>query len=134
MWHVLEHIPNLNETIFQLERILKSKGKIIVAVPNYKCWDANYYKEYWAAWDVPIHLWHFSEKTIVKIFRNHGFQLIKTKPMLFDSYYVSILSEEFYSGRKKILKSFIVGTISNILGLFTKRGCSSTTYVFKKRI
>ena len=134
MWHVLEHISNLNETISEFKRILKANGKIIVAVPNYSCWDASYYKEYWAAWDVPIHLWHFSKKTIVQVFKNHGFQLIKTKPMLFDAYYVSLLSEEFCSGKKNFLKSFIVGTLSNVIGSLTKRGHSSITYVFEKRI
>ena len=67
MWHVLEHIPNLNDTIEQLERILVANGSVIVAVPNLNSWDADYYKQYWAAWDVPIHLWHFSKDSIKKI-------------------------------------------------------------------
>ena len=134
MWHVLEHVTNLNETISQIYRIVKPQGKVIVAVPNYKCWDAAYYKEHWAAWDVPIHLWHFSEKTIKQIFSKHGFELIKTKPMLFDSYYISILSEEFRYGRKNFLKSILIGTISNIIGIISNRGCSSTTYIFEKTI
>jgi 2-polyprenyl-3-methyl-5-hydroxy-6-metoxy-1,4-benzoquinol methylase len=132
MWHVLEHIPNLNETIKQFERILNTKGKIIIAVPNHKSWDANYYKEYWAAWDVPIHLWHFSKETIEKLFNKHGFILMKKKPMLFDSFYVSLLSEEFKTGKKKFISGFAIGLISNIFGLFTKRGCSSIIYVFER--
>lgn len=132
MWHVLEHIPNLNETIKQFERILNTKGKIIIAVPNHKSWDANYYKEYWAAWDVPIHLWHFSKETIEKLFNKHGFILMKNKPMLFDSFYVSLLSEEFKTGKKKFISGFAIGLISNIIGLFTKRGCSSIIYVFER--
>ena len=132
MWHVLEHIPNLNKTIKQFERILNTKGKIIIAVPNHKSWDANYYKEYWAAWDVPIHLWHFSKETIEKLFNKHGFILMKKKPMLFDSFYVSLLSEEFKTGKKKFISGFAIGLISNIIGLFTKRGCSSIIYVFER--
>ena len=133
MWHVLEHVSNLNDLIKDFNRILKSDGKIIIAVPNHKSWDANYYKEYWAAWDVPIHLWHFSKETIELLFNKNGFNLIKTKPMLFDSFYVSLLSEEFKTGKKKFINGFIIGIISNIIGLFTKRGCSSTTYVFEKQ-
>ena len=95
MWHVLEHVPNLNETIENFSRILEKNGSVIIAVPNLKSWDAKYYKEFWAAWDVPIHLWHFSKKTIEHLFKNHGFTLVKTKPMIFDSFYVSLLSEEF---------------------------------------
>ena len=132
MWHVLEHVSNLNDSIKDFNRILKSNGKIIIAVPNHKSWDANYYKEYWAAWDVPIHLWHFSKETIELLFNKNGFNLIKTKPMLFDSFYVSLLSEEFKTGKKKFINGFIIGIISNIIGLFTKRGCSSTIYVFEK--
>ena len=134
MWHVLEHVEKLDETVFQLARIVKPGGAIVVAVPNHKSWDADYYKEHWAAWDVPIHLWHFSERTIETLFSKHGFCLAEKKPMLFDSYYVSLLSEEFRHGRKKFFKSLIIGTISNILGAITKRGCSSTMYIFKKRI
>ena len=132
MWHVLEHIPNLNETISQFHKILKPNGKIIIAVPNYKSWDASYYKEFWAAWDVPIHLWHFSKSTIEKIFKNHEFSLRKTKPMIFDSFYVSLLSEEFKIGKKNFIKGFAIGLISNLIGVISKRGHSSTIYVFEK--
>ncbi len=132
MWHVLEHIPNLNETIKHFSRILEKNGTVIIAVPNLKSWDANYYKEYWAAWDVPIHLWHFSKASIGSLFKKFGFNLIRTKPMLFDSFYVSILSEEYKSGEKKLLKGFTIGLISNIIAFFSKRGSSSTIYVFRK--
>ena len=132
MWHVLEHVPELKLTIKQLKRILMKEGKVIIAVPNLKSWDAHYYKEYWAAWDVPIHLWHFSKNSLQKLFELHGFTLIKTKPMLFDSFYVSILSEEYKTGKKNLIKGFFIGLISNFIGLFSKNGCSSTIYVFKK--
>ena len=134
MWHVFEHISEIKNTVKELERILKPGGKVFVAVPNHKSWDANYYKEYWAAWDVPIHLWHFSKKTITSLFKKYGLNLKTTKEMLLDSYYVSLLSEEFKFGKKNFLKSFFIGTISNIIGLFTKRGCSSTIYIFEKPI
>ena len=133
MWHVLEHVPILIKTIAEIKRILNNNGKVIIAVPNHKSWDASYYREFWAAWDVPIHLWHFSKETIELLFNKNGFKLIKTKPMLFDSFYVSLLSEEFKTGKKKFISGFIIGIISNIIGLFTKRGCSSTIYVFEKQ-
>lgn len=133
MWHVLEHVPNLNETIGEFDRILDKNGKVIIAVPNHKSWDANHYKEFWAAWDTPIHLWHFSKETIEKLFENHNFKLTKTKPMLFDSFYVALLSEEFKTGKKKFIKGFVIGLISNIIGTISKKGCSSTIYVFEKK-
>jgi len=132
MWHVLEHVPNLNETIEHFSRILEERGSVIIAVPNLKSWDAQYYKQFWAAWDVPIHLWHFSKDSIEALFGKYHFKLSQTKPMLFDSFYVSILSEEYKSGNKNLVKGFIIGLISNIIGLITKTGCSSTIYVFQK--
>ena len=133
MWHVLEHVPTINQTIKNINRILSHSGKIIIAVPNHKSWDAQYYKEFWAAWDVPIHLWHFSKLSIEKLFHKYNFRLVETKPMLFDSFYVSLISEEFKTGKKRFIIGFIIGLISNILGILTKRGCSSSIYVFEKQ-
>jgi len=132
MWHVLEHVPNLSKTISEFYRIVKLDGKIIIAVPNHKSWDANYYKGYWAAWDVPIHLWHFSQNTIELLFKNHGFKLLKTKPMIFDSFYVSLLSEEFKYGKKNFIKSFLIGLYANIFAIISSKGHSSTVYVFER--
>tara|TARA_Y100000588_G_C14105270_1_gene860621 strand:- start:162 stop:1049 length:888 start_codon:yes stop_codon:yes gene_type:complete len=132
MWHVLEHVSGLTTTIAGLKRILNKNGKIIIAVPNHKSWDSSYYCEFWAAWDAPIHLWHFSKETIELLFNKNGLKLIKTKPMLFDSFYVSLLSEEFKTGKKNFITGFIIGLVSNIVGIFSKKGCSSTIYVFEK--
>ena len=133
MWHVLEHVPSVNKTIEEFNRILSKNGKVIIAVPNHKSWDAKYYREFWAGWDVPIHLWHFSNLSIEKLFLKYNFELIEKKSMLFDSFYVSLLSEEFKNGRKNFVNGFIIGLISNVIGIFTKRGCSSIIYVFEKQ-
>ena len=133
MWHVIEHIPSLNKTIEDFNRILSKKGKVIIAVPNHKSWDAEHYKEFWAGWDVPIHLWHFSKSSIEKLFLNHNFKLTEKKPMLFDSFYVSLLSEEFKTGKKNFINGFIIGLLSNVFGILTKKGCSSIIYVFEKQ-
>ena len=103
----------LNETIKNLSRVLEKNGSLIIAVPNHKSWDAEYYKLYWAAWDVPIHLWHISLDSIIRLFQNHEFKLVKIKPMFFDSFYVSILSEEYKKGRKSFIIGFFIGFISN---------------------
>ena len=132
MWHVLEHVPSLNETLIQFNQLLSEKGKIIIAVPNLESYDAKYYKEYWAAYDLPIHLYHFSKKSICTLFEKHGFSLRKIKGMKFDSFYVSMLSEEHISGKKNFIKSIFVGIISNLYGLFGKGGFSSSIYVFER--
>lgn len=114
LWHVLEHIPNLEEQIIELSRLLKPAGKLIIAVPNYKSYDAMYYQSHWAAFDVPRHLWHFSQKSITAIFAPFHFKVDELQPMLFDSFYVSLLSEEYKTGKKNWMKAFFVGLRSNI--------------------
>ena len=133
MWHVLEHVQLLNKTIEDFNRILSKNGKVIIAVPNHESWDAKYYRDFWAGWDIPIHLWHFSKLSIEKLFHKYNFKLVEKKPMLFDSFYVSLLSEEFKTGKKNFVNGFIIGLISNVIGIFTKRGCSSIIYVFEKK-
>ena len=130
MWHVLEHVPNLEYQLKQLKRICKPGGIVIIAVPNYKSFDAQYYKEFWAAYDVPRHLWHFSKNGIQKLFAQQNFQLVKMKPMWFDSFYVSLLSEKYKNGKMNFIKGFLIGFYSNLSGIF-KNEYSSHIYVFK---
>lgn len=131
LWHVLEHIPDLQEQITIISNLLKSNGTLIIAVPNFKSYDAAYYKQHWAAYDVPRHLWHFSKLSIQKLFDKHNFQLITTKPMWFDSFYVSLLSEKYKRGRNNFASGFLRGLASNISGLRTKE-YSSHIYILKK--
>lgn len=114
MWHVLEHIPDLEKQIRELHRLLKPNGTLILALPNYKSYDAQYYKKYWAAYDVPRHLWHFSQNSIQPLFSPFGFKLVEKYPMLFDSFYVSLLSEKYKTGKKNWIKAIGVGLKSNV--------------------
>lgn len=131
LWHVLEHLPNLDEQIKILDKLLKPEGTLILAVPNFKSYDATHYKEFWAAYDVPRHFWHFSQDTISKLFSKVGMHVVQTKPMIFDSYYVSLLSEKYKSGKMKMLSAFFTGFISNRKA---KRSgeYSSLIYILKK--
>ena len=130
MWHVLEHVPDLETYVERLTSLLQPGGILIVAVPNYKSFDATHYKEFWAAYDVPRHLWHFSKKSIETIF-SKDFNLKRIKPMWFDSFYVSILSEKYKSGKANLFRAFFVGLWSNVLGFFTKE-FSSHIYILKR--
>jgi len=100
MWHVLEHVPNLREYISNLKLLLKPDATLIIAVPNYKSYDAIYYKEFWAAYDVPRHLWHFSKKSIQQLFQRENMKVKKILPMKFDSFYISLLSEKYNRGNQ----------------------------------
>ena len=131
LWHVLEHLPNLNDQITRLCNLLSENGILIIAVPNFKSYDALYYKKYWAAFDVPRHLWHFSKSSIKKIFLKQGMTILKIYPMLFDAYYVSLLSEKYKTGNQRFLAAFFRGFLSNLKAMQTKE-YSSLIYVLKK--
>ncbi len=118
LWHVLEHIENLNEKLFELKQHLTENGIIFIAVPNRESLDARHYKSFWAGFDVPRHLWHFSQSNMKSLLSSHGLKHIQTIPMKQDSYYVSLLSEGYQHPRttffKNLIKAFIIGTKSNM--------------------
>ncbi|WP_242120063.1 class I SAM-dependent methyltransferase [Aestuariivivens sediminicola] len=132
LWHVLEHIPDLDIQISRIKQLLKPKGILVVAVPNYRSFDARYYKSFWAGYDVPRHLWHFNRKAMNTLFSNYNMEIVSTKPMWFDAFYVSLLSEKYKSGKMNILKGIFVGMLSN-LHFFRSKEASSFIYVIKKR-
>ncbi|WP_348800152.1 class I SAM-dependent methyltransferase [Flavobacterium adhaerens] len=132
MWHVLEHVPNLEVQIKELKRLLKPTGTLIVAVPNFKSFDANYYGKFWAAFDVPIHFWHFSKQAIQMLFSNENMVLVKVLPMKFDSFYVSLLSEKYKNGKMNYIKAFFVGLQSNWKAKSSKE-YSSHIYILKNK-
>ena len=131
LWHVLEHLPNLDDQIKTLTSKLEQEGTLIVAVPNFKSYDARHYREFWAAYDVPRHLWHFSKTAIEKLFEPYGMKLIQMRPMVFDAFYVSLLSEEYKTGKQNYFKAFYHGLKSNIKG-WGSREYSSHVYLLQK--
>ena len=131
MWHVLEHVPNLEEQILELDRLLKKDGLLVIAVPNFNSYDAGVYKEHWAAYDVPRHLYHFSRRSIAALFSKFSFTVIKEKPLVFDSFYVSLLSEKYQSQKSSFLKGFFTGLRSNLRANQTGE-YSSIAYFLKK--
>jgi 2-polyprenyl-3-methyl-5-hydroxy-6-metoxy-1,4-benzoquinol methylase len=132
LWHVLEHVPNLNETIASLKSHLEKNGTIFIAVPNHLSRDAKKYKNDWAAYDVPRHLWHFNRDTMKLLLANHALHIHKIIPMKLDAFYVSMLSEKHTTRKNSIftlLKGFLMGMKSNLLA---KNGdYSSLIYVIK---
>lgn len=131
MWHVLEHVPDVQAQIHTISQLLTPDGVVIIAVPNYRSWDAQHYKEYWAAYDVPRHLWHFSKHSITQLFAREGFKLTAIYPMLFDAFYVSMLSEKYKTGKTSLLKGILSGLRSNYYG-WRKGEYSSHIYVLIK--
>ena len=113
LWHVLEHIHDLQETIKMLKERVKKKGFIIIALPNNKSWDLEYYKEFWAAYDVPRHLYHFNPETLKKLAKEHKLKVKQIIPMKFDAFYISLLSEKYKNNKNNAFKALINGLKSN---------------------
>lgn len=132
LWHVLEHIHQLGENMNAFERLLSNKGKLIIAVPNSDSYDAKHYKAYWAAYDVPRHIWHFAPKQMKLLGEKHGFALKSLHSMPFDSFYVSMLSEKYKKSKFGLLKGMFYGKVSWIGSIFNPAKCSSVIYVFEK--
>jgi 2-polyprenyl-3-methyl-5-hydroxy-6-metoxy-1,4-benzoquinol methylase len=130
MWHVLEHVSDLENQIKELKRLVKPTGTIIIAVPNFKSYDASYYGVFWAAYDVPRHLWHFSKTAMEKLFAKQNLKLKKVNPMWFDSFYVSLLSEKYKNGKMNPITAFWIGLKSNLKARKTLE-YSSHIYIFK---
>ena len=129
MWHVLEHVHDLHGYMKKLKSLLKPGGKLFIAVPNYTSYDAAKYKQFWAAYDVPRHLYHFSPKSMKDLFSLHGLKVEKLLPMWFDSFYVSMLSEQYQNGKPNSIKGGLTGGISNVKALGNPEKCSSVIYV-----
>lgn len=134
LWHVLEHIHDLNNTIQNLKSLLTSDGLIIIAVPNPKSHDSLYYKNKWAAYDVPRHLWHFTKETMNALLKKNGLKVLEVKPMKLDSFYVSLLSEGYQNpNQPKVIsgiKALIEGLVSNFSAK-KNREYSSLIYIAK---
>ena len=132
LWHVLEHLPNLDGQLEQFNTLLNPNGTLIVAVPNYKSYDAKLYGSHWAAYDVPRHLWHFSKTSIIRLFDKHNMEVVSIKPMIFDAFYVSLLSEKYKGNKLYLINAFFVGLWSNLRAYFSKE-YSSLIYIIKKK-
>ena len=131
MWHVLEHVDNLKWQVAQLQRLIKPQGRIVIALPNYKSYDGQYYKEHWAAYDVPRHLSHFNRKTISKILTTNELKLVETDKLRWDAYYISYMSEQYKIHKLPLLRGAYRGWLSNMKARRSGEW-SSVVYIFEK--
>lgn len=133
LWHVLEHLYNPKNYMNAIRKLLKDDGHLIIAVPNCDCFDAKHYKNHWAGYDVPRHLWHFTPETAALFAKNTGFEIVKMKGMPFDPFYVSLLSEKYKGGQLGTIKGGLVGMTSFLKAVFNVKKSSSVIYVLKKK-
>ncbi|HEX7845665.1 MAG TPA: class I SAM-dependent methyltransferase [Chitinophagaceae bacterium] len=132
LWHVLEHVHDLHEYVEQLRNLLKDTGKLFIAVPNYTSNDAKVYREYWAAYDVPRHLYHFSPSSLKTLVEKHGMKIEEYKPMWYDSFYISLLSSKYKNGQSNLFSAAWNGFVSNLKAIANTKRCSSIIYIISK--
>jgi len=132
LWHVLEHVHDLKKYIQTFKRLLTDNGKIFIAVPNYTSYDAERYREYWAAYDVPRHLYHFTPNAMKLLMKEFDLKISEIKPMWFDSFYVSLLSSKYKNGNTKWFSAFWTGLVSNFKAMNDVKKCSSVIYIISK--
>lgn len=132
LWHVLEHLYGKKDYMAKFSSLLKEDGHLVIAVPNSDSYDARKYKDKWAAYDVPIHLWHFTPKSMKELAKRTGFEVVKMKQLPFDPFYISILSEKYKGGSLGLIKGMFTGFISFLKGSMNVERASSVVYVLRK--
>jgi 2-polyprenyl-3-methyl-5-hydroxy-6-metoxy-1,4-benzoquinol methylase len=132
MWHVLEHVHELHEYTEQIKLLLKKDGRALIGVPNYTSYDADVYRQFWAAYDVPRHLYHFSPASVKTLLKKHALQLIAIKPMWYDSFYISMLSSYYKNKKNNFVQASWNGAVSNIAAMLNREKCSSLIYIIGK--
>jgi 2-polyprenyl-3-methyl-5-hydroxy-6-metoxy-1,4-benzoquinol methylase len=132
LWHVLEHVHDVNKYVTAFKNLLNENGKLFIAVPNYTSWDAKEYGENWAAYDVPRHLYHFTPHTMKLLMMQQGLRIVDMKPMWFDSFYVSLLSSKYKNGSTNWIGALWTGMISNFKAMNDVKKCSSVIYIIGK--
>ncbi|MFN9112606.1 MAG: methyltransferase domain-containing protein, partial [Bacteroidota bacterium] len=130
-WHVLEHVHDLHKMLSKIHHMLDEDACLFIAVPNHLSFDARFYGDCWAAYDVPRHLYHFTPLTMKKLLEAHELKLVQIKPMWFDSYYVSMLSEKYKRG--SVIRGILIATVSNLLAIFNHKKCSSLIYIAERK-
>lgn len=131
MWHVLEHVYGLEEYFLFFKKHLIPKGQLLLALPNHLSYDAQVYQEHWAAYDVPRHIYHFNPQSLETLAQKHGFKLVKSKGQIFDSFYISLLSNEYKFGEKRIFSAFYRGFVSNLIAYLKTGNYSSNLYILE---
>ena len=129
-WHSLEHVSDYTKVLKKSKQILSKNGNVVVALPNYDSFDAKFYSKFWAAYDTPRHRVHFTKKGFVKAASQLGFEVVKTKRLFLESFYISMISEKYKQSLFYFFKGLFIGALSNLFFFFTKQA-SSHTYVLK---
>ncbi len=133
MWHVLEHVHDLDGYASKIRSLLLDHGLWVIAVPNHTSRDADHYGTDWAAYDVPRHLWHFSPRSIDAYVERHDMIVVDRKRMIMDPFYVSLLSSGYRRGKPSYLSAVWTGLRSSMRSFVSVEESSSIVYFVKKK-
>ena len=128
LWHVLEHLDDFNLYLERMLEQLEPRGSLVIALPNCNAYDARHYKEYWAGYDVPRHLWHFTPSTLQYLAKKHRLKVYKMKRLMLDPFYNSMLSEKYNGNRFYMFSGIFIGKLAYIESLFDIKKSSSVVY------
>jgi SAM-dependent methyltransferase len=132
LWHVLEHFHDPFKYASEIKRLLKPDGHCVIALPNSNSYDARHYGEYWAAYDVPRHLWHFSPDTFTLFAEKTGFKVMEIRNLPLDVFYISSLSEKYKKSTFAFIKGMARAKFYAFKSLFNTEKSSSMIYILKK--
>jgi 2-polyprenyl-3-methyl-5-hydroxy-6-metoxy-1,4-benzoquinol methylase len=132
LWHVLEHFNDPYKYASDIFRLLKPDGVCVIALPNSSSFDAIHYGAFWAAYDVPRHLWHFNPSTFKIFAEKAGFTLDRLRNLPLDVFYISILSERYRGSKIPFLTGIIQAMPFAFLSLFNIKKSSSVIYILRK--
>jgi SAM-dependent methyltransferase len=132
LWHVLEHFHDPFKYASEISRLLKPGGVCVIALPNSSSFDAEHFGKFWAAYDVPRHLWHFNPVTFRRFADKAGFKVEKTLTLPLDLFYISILSEKYSGSRMSFLTGMTVAKMYWFASIFKRERSSSIIYIMRK--
>ncbi|MEE9371564.1 MAG: class I SAM-dependent methyltransferase [Saprospiraceae bacterium] len=135
LWHVMEHLFDLDKVVSRLSELLSHDGHLVIALPNYRALEVSIYKKYWNGWDVPRHLWHFSSESVGHLFEKHHFEITQMKMMPLDPFFNTLLTNKYRNGNPilNVFKMVAVGGMSFLYGLINVKKASSIIYIIKKK-
>ena len=128
----MEHLHDTEKYLTWINKALKSDGALLIALPNCSSFDAKHFGAFWAAYDVPRHLWHFTPQTFEPYLKQFNFELKTIKRLPFDAYYNSLMSAKYRGDKLSLVSGFIIGFISNLKSFFAPGKTSSVIYILRK--
>lgn len=133
LWHVFEHVYEYDEYFNSFSKLLSKDGRLIIAMPNYKCLEEKIYRTHWNGYDTPRHLWHFTPETFKKFAADRGFEIVKMKSLPLDPFYNSMISASYKKSFTLLPITLLNGILSSILSSISLKHSSSIVYILKKK-